>query len=211
MFEFNVSPQMTVPSRAQMPVCVAVAREVFTFADRPGDRMLASYVKDQIGGDSCGTEIKVVDTQTYKVWTGDETKSIQKLLDGIQNRFESKLKKPGVNVIPGKSPKWFGTIVFRSEKEQAASRFYNWKAISAEDLCSKVESLKREGVPNDSIVQILTHLLSSFPFSNEGGKHSEGGNAKLKPALKKFIEKHSKMCHSGVRENDGMIRVRWVY
>ena len=46
--------------------------------------------------------------------------------------------------------------------------------------------------------------------SDIGGNHSDGGVAKLKPALKRHIEKHSKMFHNHVEGNEGMIRVEWI-
>ncbi len=55
-------------------------------------------------------------------------------------------------------------------------------------------------------------LLLLFVFFNIlGGNHSEGGNAKLKPALKKIIDNHSKIRFNNVEGNEGMIRVRWVH
>ncbi len=43
------------------------------------------------------------------------------------------------------------------------------------------------------------------------GNHSEGGIAKLKPALKKLVEDHSKTRYSRVEGNEGVIRVQWVH
>lgn len=62
----------------------------------------------------------------------------------------------------------------------------------------------------DRVLPILPAVESILLVVGRGN-HSEGGIAKLKPALKKLVADHSKTRYSSVEGNEGVIRVRWVH
>mmetsp|Transcript_320 Transcript_320/g.723 ORF Transcript_320/g.723 Transcript_320/m.723 type:complete len:1098 (-) Transcript_320:219-3512(-) len=109
---------------------------VITFADKPGDRLLAAYVKRAIGGNRCGTEIRVVNTRSYQVkcsFNGSTT------LNVLQERLESKLVGAMKGMMSGSIQE------FRSPTEQAASTFNNRTEIPVTELLPRVKDLKEEG------------------------------------------------------------------
>lgn len=64
----------------------------------------------------------------------------------------------------------------------------------------------------DEVVLPVLQALGRVNLVVGRGNHSEGGVAKLKPALRRYIDTHPKkrqMYHSLVEGNDGVIRVQW--